>query len=617
MPIILPPLSELVRLRAALITAAFAVALTMFQPAEASAQPVLDLGKLERDGAVRLQTEIATNVDRDLDVAAVISGAATLDLASAAAPVPQVYSPDGDVWMRFQLTNSSREPQAGKFVINFSYLERVDLFEVLPGGGYRTSAAGSAQPASGSAIATAYPTFQMMLAPAETRTYYVRVRSNSILFFPMRIVSESRFSHAVTRDTMIWSLIIGTALAFALYAASMVFGSARAVYRAYLCFSLSAACYIFVSSGLLSALLASGLAVNLNTVVYISQAMVIAFGTIFITRFLEMRKAAPRLYMVFMALAGVAALTGISFMLPDWLVRLSYVIATGFGPLLQIGGLAWLTFRGVAGARSLLIAWTPCFLAVLWIYLRLFNITPYLQINHFVVPLAFAFTLAHLAGILSGRVREAELWANNDMLTGLGNRRMLSSILELETREPSKRYGAAIAVDLDNFKPVNDRLGHAAGDAVLMAVGDRMRAVFKGKGDAFRLGGDEFLILTYSSLSRMEIINLAADYLDANRKTVVHAGTSINIDASIGVAFRDDHAGIDAMLKQADQELYAVKQAGRGMVRVADQRKQERRQIRRTISFLTSPGTFFARPGERGPVPANDPGTPQSERAKR
>jgi len=295
-PIILSPLSELVRLRAAFITAAFAVALTMLQPAAASAQPVLDRGRLERDGAVRLQTEIASNVDRNLDVAAVISGATTPDFVSAA-PVPQVRSPDRDAWMRFKLTNSSREPQAGKFVIDFSYLERVDLFEVLPGGGYRTSAAGSAQPASGSAIATAYPTFQMMLAPGNARTYYVRVRSNSILFFPMRIVSESRFSHAVTRDTMIWSLIIGTALAFALYAASMVFGSARAVYRAYLCFSLSAAGYIFVSSGLLSALLASGLAVNLNTVVYISQAMVIAFGTIFITQFLEMHKAAPCLHM--------------------------------------------------------------------------------------------------------------------------------------------------------------------------------------------------------------------------------------------------------------------------------------------------------------------------------
>jgi hypothetical protein len=66
----------------------------------------------------------------------------------------------------------------------------------------------------------------------------------------MRIVSESRFSHAVTRDTMIWSVIAGTALALALYAASMSFGAGRGAYRAYLCFGLAAVGYILISSGL-------------------------------------------------------------------------------------------------------------------------------------------------------------------------------------------------------------------------------------------------------------------------------------------------------------------------------------------------------------------------------
>jgi len=88
------------------------------------------------------------------------------------------------------------------------------------------------------------------------------------------------------------------------------------------------------------------------------------------------------------------------------------------------------------------------------------------------------------------------------MLTGLGNRRLPAALLELEAREPTRRYGAAIAVDLDKFKPVNDRMGHAAGDAVLVAMGERLRATFKGKGDVFRLGGGEFLILCYNSLGR-------------------------------------------------------------------------------------------------------------------
>lgn len=610
---ILTSLLSLARWRRARAFALLLVALSG-APFAMAAPPAFDLATLERSSAVAIETEIAPQADSSLDPRAVISGTVPLPFARPTEMVPQYKWNDGDVWIRYRLTNSSSEPRAAKFVIHFSYLERVDLFELLPDGALRTSTAGSAAPISGAAVATAYPTFQMMLAPAETRDYYVRIRSNSILFFPMRIVSESRFSHAITRDAMIWSLIAGTALAFALYAASMSFGSSRGAYRAYLFFSLAAAGYIMVSSGLVRALAASDLAMNLNTLVYASQALVIAFGTLFITRFLDMHRVAPRLYLVFLTVAGFGGLTGISLMLPEWLSRLSYLIATGLGPVILMAGLSWLTFRRVPGARSLLAAWIPCFLATMWMYLRLFNITPYLPLNHFVVPLSFAFTLAHLSAILGGRAKEAELWANNDMLTGLGNRRLLTAVMELEAREPTRRYGAAIAIDLDDFKPVNDRLGHAAGDAVLVAVGERLRATFKGKGDLFRLGGDEFMILCYRSLSRMEIINLAGDYLNANRQPVHFEDKVLVIDASIGVAFSDDHAGLEAMMKQADLELYAVKQAGRGMVRIADQRKQERRKTRRNIGFMPAPGTFFARMGERVGVAANDTGP--GDRAK-
>lgn len=577
-----------------------------FAPASFAAPQAFDLAAMDRTSDETLPVELVANVDRALAPQAIISGAAPLPFARPARAVPQVKSPDADVWIRYRLTNSANAPRSGKVVIHFSYLERVDLFEVLPGGRLAVSTAGSATPVSGAAVAATYPTFQMILAAGETRDYYIRVRSDTVLFFPMQVVSESRFSHDTTRDALIWSLIAGTAIAFALYAASMSFGQSRTAYRTYFCFSLSAAGYILVSSGLANALFASGLSMNLNTLLYTAQALVIAFATLFISRFLDLRHIAPRLYLVFVTLAAVAALTGISLFLPQWLARLSYFIATGIGPLILMAGLGWLTFRKVAGARSLLAAWTPCFLATIWMYLRLFNITPYLPINHFIVPLSFAFTLAHLSAILGGRARQAELWANNDMLTGLGNRRLLTAVQELEAREPTRRYSAAIAIDLDNFKPVNDRLGHAAGDAVLVAVGERLRAAFKGKGDVFRLGGDEFIILCYQSQSRMEVINLAGDYLQANRQPVAFDGNDICIDASIGVAFWADQGGLEGMLKQADTELYAVKQAGRGMVRIADQRTAERRRPHRTMTFLPTAGTFFARDHEREPAAAND-----------
>lgn len=197
-----------------------------------AAPPAFDLDALDRASAVSIETEIAPHADPGLDPQAVISGASPQPFAAPVARVPQYKWNAGDVWIRYRLTNSSSEPQAAKFVIHCSCLKGVDLFEVLPGGELRASTAGSATPVSGAAVATAYPTFQMMLGPAETRDYHVRIRSDYHLFFPMHIVSESRFSHAITRDTLVWSLIVGTALAFALHAASMSFGPSRGAHRA-------------------------------------------------------------------------------------------------------------------------------------------------------------------------------------------------------------------------------------------------------------------------------------------------------------------------------------------------------------------------------------------------
>ncbi len=488
----------------------------------------------------------------------------------------------------FRLTNSGNDLRSGKFVISFSYLEQVDLFELMPDGKLHVSSTGSATLVSGNAIAAAFPTFQVLLLPGETREYYIRIRSKSVLFFPMQIVSESQFSRMTGRNTLLWSLIAGTALAFSLYAASMSFSANRYAYRAYLCFGLAAAAYILISSGLIRVLIDFESPVNLNTLLYAAQALVIGSATFFIIRYLDLAHTAPRLYSLFLLIIGSGALTGVSFLMPAWIGRASYLLATGFGPLILMLGLVWLSVRHVTGARALLIAWTPCFLATIWMYLRLFNLTPYLPINHFIVSLSFAFTLTHIAFIIGGRARDAELWAHKDALTGLANRRLLAALMDREARIPSRRYRAAIAIDLDNFKPVNDGFGHAAGDAVLAAVGERLRAVFKDKGDIFRLGGDEFLVLCHSSLSRMEVINLAADYLAANREPVAFEGHALSIDASIGVAFLEDHGSIATMLKQADTELYAVKQAGRGRIRIAEERVQDRRKVIQNARFFSA-----------------------------
>jgi len=89
----------------------------------------------------------------------------------------------------------------------------------------------------------------------------------------------------------------------------------------------------------------------------------------------------------------------------------------------------------------------------------------------------------------------AESAARHDALTGLANRRLFKETLDERLRQPGRKSIAVLLIDLDRFKPVNDVHGHAAGDAVLCTMADRMRALVPQGGLIARLGGDEFVVM--------------------------------------------------------------------------------------------------------------------------
>lgn len=565
------------------VLAAGLLALLIPLAAEAGTPPLgapagpMDLARLAPGGSWTPRYDLAVDVDPALTPGEVMANAETLGFSRARLTPPQYRANKNDIWLRFSLTNTSEMSRSAKFYLLFPHLERVDLFETRPGGHRLHSTAGAAASPSGQAVSAPFPAFSVQVAPGETNDYFVRVRSSTIILLSATLASESAFAHTITISTLIWSLIAGAALAFAIYAASMSFMAANGAFRIYVSFALAAAFYIILSSGLLSMLSGAQIDFNFGSMVYFAQAVAMAFGTIFIMNYLDMQTTAPRLYRVLYGTASIGLLTGLGFLFPIEIARILFFIATGIGPLVLAGGLGWMAYRGVQGSRNVLIAWLPCLLATVWIYLRVPEITPYLPINHFLLPIAMAFTLAYLSALLGGRVRESDSWAHTDALTGLGNRRLLDRITDLENRQPGERYATAVAIDLDGFKPVNDRHGHAAGDAVLMAVAERLRAQFAGRGDIFRLGGDEFLVLGYQWVTRMDMLTQTNSFLLSLKQSLAYEEARISIGASAGIAFHDHRHGFTDMLKQADAELYHVKQAGGGNMRIADQRKRERR----------------------------------------
>lgn len=159
--------------------------------------------------------------------------------------------------------------------------------------------------------------------------------------------------------------------------------------------------------------------------------------------------------------------------------------------------------------------------------------------------------------------------AHNDALTGLANRHQLRKSLEALLAEPAPpRAGvsathAVLCLDLDHFKAINDRLGHAAGDALLRLVAQRLRGVVR-RGDLVaRLGGDEFAVL-FVDVGAGEAEGLVQRVLEVLREPCTVQGLQLSAQASIGVALVPrDGREVDELLNHADLALYAVKGAGR------------------------------------------------------
>lgn len=156
--------------------------------------------------------------------------------------------------------------------------------------------------------------------------------------------------------------------------------------------------------------------------------------------------------------------------------------------------------------------------------------------------------------------------ALHDPLTGLGNRMLLRERLEHGTARAA-RYGAKLGVlflDLDQFKSVNDSLGHHVGDQLLQAVATRLTGCLRGCDTLARLGGDEFVVLMCDIQGGMTAALLAQKLINVFAEPFDFPESRIHIRTSLGIAvYPDDGEDPDTLMRNADMALYAAKAAGR------------------------------------------------------
>ncbi|MDQ3270322.1 MAG: PAS domain S-box protein [Pseudomonadota bacterium] len=156
--------------------------------------------------------------------------------------------------------------------------------------------------------------------------------------------------------------------------------------------------------------------------------------------------------------------------------------------------------------------------------------------------------------------------ATHDELTGLPNRQLLLDRLQQAVLS-AERYGRQVAVvfiDLDDFKLVNDSLGHSAGDDVLRAVAQRLREVVRGTDTVGRFGGDEFVIVLTEQTDDPAIADVLARIASGLTDPIELAGVSYTLTPSIGYCrYPDAGDGAEALLMRADVAMYQAKQQGR------------------------------------------------------
>ena len=163
--------------------------------------------------------------------------------------------------------------------------------------------------------------------------------------------------------------------------------------------------------------------------------------------------------------------------------------------------------------------------------------------------------------------------AMHDSLTGLANRTQLNERLELligGARETQTSL-AVMFVDIDNFKRINDSLGHAAGDELLVIFAERLKAECGDEALLSRLGGDEFVVVHKQGGNRDVLAAFGERLLNTLARPLNIEGRRMTVTASIGVAlFPDDGASVMALLKNADTAMYLAKSQGRATLRFFD-----------------------------------------------
>lgn len=522
-----------------------------------------------------------------------VDPAGTLDIDDVARPemAARFERPIGDprnlghiysvVWIKFTVRSLPGDTARRVLELAYPFADSVKLYTPKPGGGYTVSGSGDHTPVSQRAIPDRMFLFPATLSPAADTTFFLRYQNLGLVSLPLSIWRDDHLRHAREREMLLLGGYYGCLFALLLFNLALFAGIRAHVYLAYVVYTAAMIYFMATQNGLANLYLYPELPQVADKSNYLSVLLATTSITLFGRMYLATASAAPRIDRFLRALQWLGVVLVVTL---PFLPRLLVFWTTMFFGIAVISSVYFVALHQWLAAHSrpaayVSVAITLPVIGAGFLFMRNFGYFPVnwvtehgLQIGTMFEMLVLALGLAEQIAVIRREREEARRAAAEDTLTGLANRARLDELLPqilARARRAGHRVGV-LWIDLDDLKPINDRHGHAAGDALLRRVGERMREVVRGHDLVARVGGDEFVVIAEARDSDDDFSGLAARLNDSIARPVEHGLVQLHASASIGIAVFPEHAQTQAdLLQRADRAMYAAKAAGRNTYRLA------------------------------------------------
>jgi diguanylate cyclase (GGDEF)-like protein len=515
---------------------------------------------------------------------------------------------DDAYWLRLEIQSQLLQSQLWILEFEYAYLDDVSLYVVRPDS-IKEMHAGRYVPVSQWPVPARNAAFPLMLNPGEDIVLYMRVVTQAGMALNTRLLSANQYALNNNQTVIIMALYFGMLIALGSYNFLLFLALRQKTFILYSAFVFTFGFAASGMNGIGPLMLWPDMALTgfADRIVPTGFSVATALAMMFARSFLQMQTLAPRWHR-FLGMAIPlwwfgAALTLISSVQHALQIMSVMGIMTTV-TLLVTGGAA--VRRKIPAARIFVTAWALLLIGTALLSVRNAGLIPSnfftvygMQLGSAAEMLLLSFALAarfndlkrqkekaqqalldtlrEQERILESRVSErtAELekaknqlerQATEDALTGLNNRHGLRRIFaQIKKYAPDNESAAVMLIDLDDFKPVNDRYGHGAGDELLQEIARRLRASVSENDAAGRLGGDEFVVILRDVKSSQVVYEHANRILlSVSEPFQLNNGKTVAVSACIGICLRRlSGETMSTLLRCADEAMYQVKRGGK------------------------------------------------------